>query len=197
MAENQYETKSLNYSLPKPIAFNCWKHHLGFIKKSLSNQTNYSKSESFILDVIQFLGESQFDLYTGTLNEVKISEEVIHHLKSVNALDFINYNVWLNSDGNDYKCISLSDGSNWTLRLGQGDDRYIHIHPSRHSKKTQRVKNSTLKTAYAYLFYYGISSDEVLIEKVNFVRRKFVKLPPFKPTSALVAVCRILDLFTI
>lgn len=197
MIENQYETKSLNYSLPKPIAFNCWKHHLGFVKNLLSNPTNYSKNESFIIEFIQFLGESQFDLYTGTLDEVKISEEIINHLKLVNVLNSSDFSIWLNSDGIDYKCISLSDGSNWTLRLGQGDDRYVHIHPSRHSKKTQRVKNSTLKTAYAYLFYYGLSADEISLEKVNFVRRKFVKLPPFKPTSALVAVSRILDLFTI
>ena len=108
MVENQYEAKSLNYELPQPIALNCWKHHLGFVKHLLNNQTNYSKNEAFIREIIQFIGESQFDFYIGTLDAFSISNEVIGQLKLLNALDLIDYKAWICSEGKDYKCILLS-----------------------------------------------------------------------------------------
>lgn len=194
MTDNQYEIKSICDELPKPIALNCWKHHLGYIKTVLALPSNI-RNEEYIHEIIQFLGESQFDLYTGPLDILDISEEVINQLKFINAINLVEYKTWINSDGKDYKSISLSDGSNWTLRLGQSDNRYIHIHPSRHSKKSIRVKNSTLKTVYAFLFFYGLTKDKITIEKVNFVRNRFVKLPPLKPSSALVAISRIFNLF--
>jgi hypothetical protein len=197
MASDLFQSKSLNSELPKPIAFSSWKHHLGYVKQELSRPRNALSNDSFILEIVQFLGDSNIDFYFGTLDLKTITSEVIQKLESEKVYNLNEYKNWLISEGLDYKCIFLSDGSNWTLRLGQNDSRYIHIHLSRHSKKTVRVKSSTLKTVYAYLLYYGLSDDDFTIEKVNFVRRKFVKLPSFKPTSALAAVSRILDLFLI
>lgn len=197
MVENHQEIKSINHELPKPIALNCWKHHLGFVRNVLAKQSNYSKSDTFLHEIVQFIGGSQFDYYLGTLDVNTLSNEVIDFLKSENAFSPKNYKEWLNSEGIDYRCISLSDGSNWTLRLGQGDDRYIHIHPSRHSKKTIRVKSSSLKTAYVFLFYYGLSDSEISIVKVNSVRNKFAKLPALRLTSPLAAISRILNLFAV
>jgi hypothetical protein len=194
MSDNQYEIKSICNELPQPIAFNCWKHHLGYVKNILFSQS-VNRNEKYIQEIIQFIGESQFDLYTGALDIIGISNEIMNHLRLIDVINLEEYKGWVNSDGKDYRFITLSDGSNWTLRLGQSNYRFIHIHPSRHSKKSVRVKNSTLKTVYAFLFYYGIAEDEISIEKVNFVRNKFVKLPPFKPSSTLVAISRILDLF--
>jgi len=197
MADNQYDSKSLSNELPKPIAFSSWKHHRGYVHQVLSNQNKVCSNESFILEVVQFLGDSNIDFYTGILDPKAISSEIIQKLESEKINNLSDYKNWLFTEDLDYKCISLSDGSNWTLRLGQSESRYVHIHPSRHSKKTVRVKSSTLKTAYAYLLYYGLSDIEFSVEKINFVRRKFVKLPPFKPTSAMVAVSRILEFFLI
>ncbi len=197
MVDNQQEILSINYELPKPIAFNCWKHHLGYVRNVLDKQTNYSKNDTFLREIVQFIGESQFDYYLGTLDVFSISNEVIDYLKSVKAFSHNDFKEWLASEGADYRCISLSDGSNWTLRLGQGDDRYIHIHPSRHSKKTIRLKSSSLKTAYVFLFYYGLSDAEISIAKVNHVRNKFAKLPPLKLTSPLAAISRIINFFIV
>jgi len=197
MVENSCEAKSINHELPKPIALNCWKHHLGYVKHLLNNQTNNSRDTAFIRDILQFIGESQFDFYIGNLDAHGISEEVINQMKLINTLNPTDYQAWICSEGRDYQCISLSDGSNWTLRLGQNQNRYIHIHPSRHSKKTIRVKNSTLKTVYAFLFYYGLSNAEISIEKINFIRNKMVKLPTFKATSALVAISRLFNHFIV
>lgn len=196
MHNSNYNIKSLNNELPKPIAFNCWKHHLGFVKGFLQNQTNYSKSEPFIREVIQFIGTSQFDFYIGNQTPMGIVNEIVSILEKENVLVLSDYSNWLSKEGADYRCVFISDGSNWTLRLGQGD-RYVHIHPSRHSKKTVRVKSSSLKSVYAFLFHYGISDAEISIEKINFVRNRLAKLPTLKPNSPLAAITRIIKLFSI
>lgn len=195
MAEDIQKIESINPELPKPIAFNCWKHHLGYVQGILNNQPNFNKDDSFIREILQFIGTSQFDYYIGTLDIFKISNEVMAYLKSENITNFEEYKRWLISSDNDYRCISISDESNWTLRLGHSSNRYIHIHPSRHSKKTVRIKSSSLKTAYAFLFYYRSSDMEITIEKINSIRNKLAKLPTLKPTSPSSAVRRIIDLF--
>jgi hypothetical protein len=194
MKDSQYELKSLNLQLTAPIAFNCWKHHVGFIKKVLNDKSNIG-NENFIREVILFIGESQFDLYAGVLDEQSISAEILQYLKSINAFEYKPYTSFIHSNDSDFKCISLSDGSTWTLRLGQGDDRYIHIHPGRHSKKTMRVKSSTFKTVLAFLLFYDNPFDEISVDKINFVRHRIVKLPTLKPNSSLIAISRTLDLF--
>lgn len=197
MSDNQNVLKSINYDLPKPIVFNCWKHHLGYVRNILINKTDYGRNENFIREIVQYIGESQFDFYTGSLDVFSIANEVILYLKSQNVVSLSEYQEWLILEGVDFRCVLLSDGSTWTLRLGPSSDRYIHIHPSRHSKKTIRVKSSSLKTVYAFLFYYGLSNAEVSIEKVNHIRNKFAKLPVFRSSSPLTAICRILDLFSV
>jgi len=196
MLDNSNEIKSLNDELPKPIAFNCWKHHLGFVNGFLQNQTNYTKSDAFIREVIQFIGTSQFDFYIGNQTPMSIANEILSILEKDNTLALSDYTNWLTLEGADYRCVSISDGSNWTLRLGQGD-RYVHIHPSRHSKKTVRVKSSSLKSVYAFLFHYGVSDAEISIEKINFVRNRLAKLPVLKPNSPLAAITRIIKLFCV
>lgn len=196
MLDNSYEIKSLNVELPEPIAFNCWKHHLGFVNGSFQNQTNYTKSDPFIREIIQFIGNSQFDFYIGNQTPLSIANEILSILEKNNAIALSDYTNWLLSDGADYRCVSISDGSNWTLRLGQGN-RYVHIHPSRHSKKTIRVKSSSLKSVYAFLFYYGTSEVQISVEKINFVRNRIAKLPSLKLNSPLAAITRLINLFSI
>ena len=197
MDETLNGVMSINDGLPKPIAFNCWKHHLGYIKSVLNSNDLNSGSHLNIQETIQLIGESQVDFYYGSLDPNSISNQIISQIESKIALNIHDYKEWISSEGSDYKNIFLSDGSNWTIRLGQSDERYIHIHPSRYSKKTIRVKSSTLKTVIAYFYQYGFIDDQLTAEKVNRVRHKIVKLPPFKSTSPLVAVSRILNLFFI
>jgi hypothetical protein len=195
MIDKLSETKSLNSELPKPVAFSSWKHHLGYVHNFLKKQNYPSPNDSFIREIPQFIGNSNIDFYSGSLDVVSISNEILRILDSEKINSINDYINWITSDGLDYRCAVLSDGSNWTLRLGQSENRYVHIHPSRHSKKTVRVKSSTLKTVYAFLLYYGLSDTQISVEKVNFVRNKFVKLPPLKMTSTLAAVSRMLSLF--
>jgi hypothetical protein len=186
---------SINHKLPKPVAFNCWKHHMGYIKETLSTNDLSGVSHLNIYEIIQCIGDSQIDFYYGSLDPESISNQIISQVELKGALNISEYKEWIRSEDSDYKNIILSDGSTWTARLGQSDERYIHIHPSRYSKKTVRVKSSTLKTVLAYFYHFGFFDDQISVEKVNFVRHKIVKLPSFKATSSLVAVFRISNLF--
>jgi len=195
MAEIVNGALSINQRLPKPIAFNCWKHHMGYIKDSLDSNESFSTSHLNIHEIIQFIGDTNVDFYYGDLDPISISNQIINHIEQEITISIDTYNEWICSEGNDYKTIYLSDGSNWTLRLGQIKERFIHIHPSRHSKKTVRVKSSTLKTVMAYFFTFGIYDVQISVEKINKVRSKIAKLPSLKPTAPLVAVFRIADRF--
>jgi hypothetical protein len=186
---------SINLLLPKPIAFNCWKHHLEFVKSTLDLNSSFRTSHLDIHEIVQHIGESNVDFYYGILDPEAISNQVISYLETVISINNSDFNLWVNSNGTDYKCIKLSDGSNWTLRLGLNAERYIHIHPSRYSKKTVRVKSSTLKTVIAYFYTYGILDNQISVEKVNRIRNKIVKLPCLKPSSPLIAVSRFADRF--
>ncbi len=194
MQDNINDTGSLNRDLPNPIAFNSWKHHLGYVKSFLQNQTNHTKSDSFIREIVLFIGDSQLDFYIGNLTPINIADEILSILDKNIVVTQADYLNWLSSEGADFRCVSISDGSSWTLRLGQSS-RYVHIHPSRHSAKTVRVKSSSLKSVYAFLFYYGVSDIEITVEKINFARNRLAKLPTLKPNSHLAAITRIIQYF--
>lgn len=195
MAESINASQFVNQKLPKPIAFNCWKHHLRFIKDSLEKNEIFNTSHLNIHEIIQHIGVSNVDFYYGELDPEVISKEIIGGIESEIVINLQNFEDWLKVDGADFKCLAISDGSNWTVRMGQSKERYIHIHPSRHSKKTVRVKSSTLKTVIAYFFNFGLNDNQITSEKLNQIRNKFVKLPSLKPNSPLVAIFRLADRF--
>ncbi len=195
MNDNALEIKLLNLQLPEPIALNCWKHHLGYIKSHLVSETHFDRNN--LQKSISSIGDSILDLYVGNLDSFDISHQVLNHKDLVTSSDVINYRLWLTNGGEEYKCVLLSDGSSWTLRLGNDLERYIHIHPSRYSPYTIRLRGSTLKTSIAYILQYGFSSEDCTVEKVNIARLNFTNLPPLKANSPLLAVNRIMSYFFI
>jgi hypothetical protein len=195
MTEISNSSLAINQLLTKPIAFNCWKHHLHFIKNSLEKNSEFNVSHLNIHDIVQHIGESNVDFYYGSLDVNDISKQVISYIETLGRIDFDDFTKWVNSNGVDFKSITLSDGSTWTIRLGSSIERFIHIHPSRHSKKTVRVKSSTLKTVLAYFYTYSLNDDKITVEKVNRIRNKIVKLPSVRPNSQLTAVSRLADYF--
>ena len=186
---------ALNHLLPKPIAFNCWKHHLRYVKDMLEVNDSSGISQLNIHDIIQHIGDTNIDFYYGELEPLAISIQIIKQLETIAKLEYNSFSEWVNADGVDFKNLTISDGSNWTIRMGQEAERYVHIHPSRHSKKTFRVKSSTLKTIIAFFYNYGIFDNQITVEKINRVRNKIVKLPSFRSTSTLNAVLRIAEHF--
>jgi len=68
----------------------------------------------------------------------------------------------------------LQDNSLWTLRLSEEDEKFIHIHPSRHSLNTIRVRATTLQTAIAVSLISRIKAvSPTDVKIINEVRKQF------------------------
>ena len=183
-----------NCLIPLPINFNCWKHHVGFIRKQIE-----SVRKSIELERLKFyllkIGESQMDLYFGKLSPSEISEHILNALHRVKIFEFKQYKNWLTKDGRNYQLIKLNDNSVWTLRLGEDVSRYIHIHPGRYSPNTVRAKATTLKTAIFLLCFKQLGEIKSFeTEIVNQIRIKFLNEPPLKSLSSASGLRRLLDL---
>lgn len=182
------------YNLPEPILLNCIKHHAGFIKNEIIS-SNYDREELQIKLLV--IGDSQMDLYLGSLSPFDICNEVIDQLQNNGVLEQEKYKSWLELDGNDYQKIKLSDASVWTLRLAADIERYVHIHPGRHSPQTVRVKANTLKTAIAVSVHATqFSISEVDIDFVNQVRKEILEESPIKSLESSEGLTKILTLLS-
>ncbi len=150
-----------NISVSSPVNFNCWKHHAGFIKQQIKLHSR-TRDQIQLKKHLLVIGESQMDLYFGKLSPSEISREIISYLKKEKSFSFDRYIGWLKTETKDYKLIRLSDKSIWTLRLGENQERYVHIHPGRYSPNTIRVKATTLKTAILILWYKQLGEIKVI-----------------------------------
>ncbi|OGU54799.1 MAG: hypothetical protein A2V66_06820 [Ignavibacteria bacterium RBG_13_36_8] len=168
-----------NISTPCPVLLNCWKHHAGFIKGGIQ-----VKSEHEILGELKTIGDSLMDLYLGSMSPHDISVQVIEQLKGRNILEKKAYTDWIETDNDQYRMIELSDNSKWTLRLGDDEKRYVHIHPGRYSHHTMRVRSLSLKTAIAVLVWTKIHGGDALnISVINKVRKEWLNESPIKSVS--------------
>ena len=178
----------------RPINLNCWKHHSGFIKSQISsfrNESDLENLERFLLKI----GESQMDLYYGRLSPTEIAELIIENLEKKNFLSFESYNQWLSEKDASYKLISLSDNSIWTLRKGNDNARYVHIHPGRYSPHTKRVKALTLKTAIFALCFEKLGGIKLSgIELINHIRKEYLNEPPLRQFSSESGLSKIINL---
>lgn len=154
--------------------FHKFKHHLQTDVKWLK-QIRHESLET-ILSELKTLGNSIFDYYIGTLSVEVITEEIYNFLYFHGYIDKTRYITWLNENGN-YQEITLSDESRWTLRFIDRND-YIHIHPSRYSKHTIRMKANTLKTVLCTLALKSNDISEITIQEVNKCRTEYLKLSP-------------------
>jgi hypothetical protein len=123
------------------ILFNALKHHLGYIQTFVkSNNLDNAKEQ------LWGIGASQMDLYIGELSVQDIENQIVEHLDKNNILDKTLFENFIENQ-KDFFEITLSDTSRWTLRKGNDVTNYIHIHPSRYSPHTIRVRAGILKTA--------------------------------------------------
>jgi hypothetical protein len=182
--------------VPFPIKLNCWKHHALFIKKALNN----FKSE---IDIKQLrtkllrIGESQMDLYYGRLSPEEVADKTIDFLTSNSVIVNKEYLDWLHNDGQEYRNIKLKDKSVWTLRAGDEEMRYVHIHPGRYSPLTVRVKALTLKTSICALACSKIKkASAVDIDLINEAREKLLSVPPLKSINKERGLGRLINLLS-
>jgi hypothetical protein len=183
--------------IPKPILFNCWKHHLGFIKKELN--TIKVKDEKDIKDFVKrinIMGNSLTDLYIGLISAGEITNYILKEIDNLNLIEESSYKNWLHNENRDYKIIKLPDDSTWTLRYGNEKERYIHIHPARYSVYSVRVKSISLKTAsllFLMIKQFGGSTEDINI--INKLRVKYLKASPLKTISSGSGLGKVIELF--
>lgn len=181
-----------NIELPKPFLFNCIKHHARYIKSRIEL---LSKRIDLLAENLLIIGESQMDLYLGQLSPSEICAEVKEKLRQCDALDRSKYSQWLQTKGKDYKTITLSDTSAWTLRHAEDEQHYVHIHPARYSPHTIRVKALTLKTAIAVLVYSKKSKSSPLdLTVVNYVRKEILFESPVKSLKNSASLIKVMNL---
>lgn len=165
--------------LPEPILFHPFKHHLGFIVDYI--QASKSISSYQLRQDLLTLGTSQLDLYLGPLGSTQIANETVAYLTEHNLLSPQAFQFYLQSSGSDYRCVTLSDNTDWVLRWGVVENRYVHLHPARYTSHTIRVKAAALKTAIATVI---VSSQLRLpatdINAINKVRTEWLGLSPVK-----------------
>ncbi len=152
---------------------------MGFILAYIqANQ--HAKPEHLCKDLLT-LGSSQLDLYFGHLSQEQIAEETISYLQQHNLLSPEAFRQYLIEGGTDYRCITLSDGTDWVLRWGVIAGRHVHLHPARYASHTTRVKAAALKTAIAT----SIASAQLALpasglSTINKVRVEWLGLSPVK-----------------
>lgn len=159
--------------IPTPIRFNPLKHHRNFMLNTLSGA-----SPEEIVGLLEPVCNNYNDVYTGALSPTSIGEEIIRILTKENVLRKDDFTRWLQSN-NGYRKLSLADGSEWIVRLGNEDERYIHLHPSRERKHTVRFKGSTLKTVFLVKAFLKDSNETISRGNVNRARL-LIGLSPIK-----------------
>ncbi len=135
------------------------------------------------------------DLYLGDFTPAEIAASISKYLNLEMVSGMESYKRWLNEDGNAYRVIVIADRSRWTLRLGEKQERYIHIHPSRYSPNTIRVRSSSLKSAILFCVLKGeVTSD--MLSQVNRTRKEYLDLPPLKNIGKASAIVNLVGILS-
>jgi hypothetical protein len=176
MQEADYGTP---LEVPRPVLFNTYKHHAGALRARIASLP--SAGPGALADLagrIAVIGSGLMDLYTGSLSPRSIAAHILGGLRSGGRLEWDAYRTWLDGQGG-YAVVTLPDESRWVLRLGDEQDRYVHIHPGRWSPASLRVRANVLKSACLVLahvrLFGGDPMDRALI---NAVRKEHLGLAP-------------------
>lgn len=154
------------------IIFHVLKHHLPSLKQFVLFNKNTPVPS--ILPQIKSLGNSTFDMYIGALDVGSIHDETTQYLTTHLVLEEALYQQWINKhDG--FREFTLSDKTAMTLRY-LPQQTYIHLHPSRHTHNTLRIKANAMKTA---LLLHILDYDATNINHINKIRIP-IELSPIK-----------------
>jgi len=181
------------YLIPEPLIFNPLKHYLPFIRDFISFKISGQNvmDPKYLIKELKHLGTSVMDIYTGDLSQEKIFKEIKDILASKNLRSKEQYAAWVGTNFNNYKIISISDGSQWTLKYNDNVNRFVHLFPARLSPYTFRVKSNTLKSAILYLIFIG--KDYVTEDDLNGARA-LTGLSPVKGVADTEAVTDMIEI---
>jgi hypothetical protein len=184
-----------DYHIPEPILFNPLKHHLGFIKEFINLRIEESDTDiKNLIKDLKHLGTSVMDVYTGSLFINNICKEVLEFFEEKDILKREPFSHWAGINMNNFRIISLSDGSQWTLKFHDNNLRFVHIFPARSSQHTFRVKANTLKSALLYFIIIG--KDFITGEDLNKVRI-LLGLSPINDTVDTEAITEMIEILRV
>jgi hypothetical protein len=182
-----------DYQIPEPILFNPLKHHLGFMRDFIYNKSEEnSKSDiASLVKELKHLGASVMDVYSGSLLIGNICREIKEYLEQKNIILRDPFLVWTGQNISNFRLLSLSDNSQWTLKYHLNNLRFVHIFPARISQHTFRVKANTLKSALLYNITIG--KDFITTEDINRVR-KVLDLSPINDNVDTMAISEMIEI---
>jgi hypothetical protein len=183
---------NINYKIQEPLLFNALKHHLCFIREytELTAADPQSSRITEITRELKHIGTSVMDVYTGDLSIEEICTEVNDFLTKRNLSEREVFQRWTGADTDDFKIISLSDGSQWVIKYFDQSARFVHIFPARSSPHTFRIKSNTLKSAILYITHIG--KDLVTDDDLN-KARALAGLSPVKEVADAEAVAELIE----
>jgi hypothetical protein len=177
------------------VMFNAWKHHRNHIISRITSVSSTALGRQEIMQGLAVIGNSVADLYLGHLSPDEICSEIISMLKTGGNYEPGHYSPWL-SQNKGYRMVSLSDASRWTLRLGNDESRYIHIHPGRYSPNTIRIKALTLKTIVVTVYWCRIKNEKANLGIINQARLELLNEPPLKDAGSIAGIARAFKIIT-
>ncbi len=182
----------MDYQIPEPFLFNPLKHHLGFMRDFIMQNTDDSASDiKSLTKELKHLGTSVMDVYTGRLTINIICKEIEEFLINNKLYELGNYSVWTGINSDSFRIISLTDGSQWTLKFHNNLRRFVHFFPARNSQHSFRVKSNTLKSAMIYSILIG--KDYITGEDLNKVR-PLLGLSPVKDAIETEAILEMIEI---
>lgn len=181
--------KSHLIRIPYPFQFNPLKHHLDFIKSFVTSREN-SEINHDLLKTIRHIGSSVMDIYNGELTISEILSEISGQITPERLWKRETYARWTGTRYLDFRTVTLTDNSAWTMKYHESENRYIHIFPARSSPHSFRVKANTLKSAILYIITYG--KDYITEEDLNY-SRALVNLSPVREIAETQAIYEMIE----
>lgn len=163
-------------SIPSPVTFNPYKHHLKFLQDQVKEwrKISWDKAEGDL----RCIGNNLIDLYCGNLSVDIICRECIACARKQDIHTAEKLAAWIHPL--KYRKITLSDTSVWVLKTGNEADRFLHVHPAKYSPHTIRIRAGTLKTVLAVKITTGIGASGLTLQAVNRIRTEKLGLSPVK-----------------
>jgi hypothetical protein len=180
------------YKIPEPLLFNALKHHLCYIREFTDIKSNDEPSARMkeITRELKHIGTSVMDVYTGDLSVKEICHGVTDFLTNKNLTEREVFLHWTGAGTDDFKVISLTDGSQWVIKYYDQERRFVHIFPARSSPHTFRIKSNTLKSAILYITHIG--KDLITDDDLN-KARALAGLSPVKEVADSEAVAELIE----
>jgi hypothetical protein len=180
-------------TIPEPLVFNPLKHHLGYIKEFILENTGTGRADANVevIRELRHIGGSVMDVYAGELTHDEIGDEFLCYIKTKRLSERDIYSQWAGTGPKDFKTIWLSDGSQWVMKFHDNEQRFVHFFPARFSPHSFRIKANTLKSAILYQIFIG--KDFVSEEDLN-TARAIASLSPVKDIFDTEAISEMIEM---